>query len=150
MEIVARYGDSAPVDLEAMARDLNVAVKYDENLGDSISGSIRREGRGFVAAVNAKHSPARQRFTLAHELAHRILHADLIGDGIVDNEMYRSKTLPDDQERQADALAVELIMPIKLVRKFFKEVIRSYGDMAGLFDVSYEAARIRMNRLRLI
>jgi Zn-dependent peptidase ImmA (M78 family) len=34
------------------------------------------------------HHPNRQRFTLAHEIAHYVLHRDLVENGIVDDTMY--------------------------------------------------------------
>lgn len=149
MEVIGKYVDQAPVDLDCMARDLDVRVTYDAGLPESISGMIEREGNGFHVTINAGHSPKRQRFTLAHELAHRILHADLVGDGITDNAMYRSATLPDEKERQADSFAAELIMPAQKVRRLYKAGVTSFAAMAEAFNVSFEAAKVRMRWLRL-
>lgn len=150
MEVIGRYARQAPVDLEAMAEELDVRVVYDRTLPSGISGKIQREGDRFAVTINANHSPGRQRFTLAHELAHLILHADLIGAGVTDDAMYRSTALSDETERQADAFAAELIMPAQMVRQLFhKEGVKSIAGMAQRFDVSHDAAKVRMKWLRL-
>ena len=149
VEIIIPFLDHAPVDLDGMAAALGVAVIRDPSLPAGISGKIERSGRGFRIVVNGTHGPLRQRFTLAHEIAHYVLHRDLIGDGVTDDAMYRSGRLSDDYERQANRYAADLLMPARLIRAAWREGVRSFADMAARFDVSAEAARIRMRDLRL-
>lgn len=146
MEVIRAFADQAPVNLDAMARALGVDVRRERDLPDNVSGKIERRGAGFVATINASHSAKRQRFTLAHELAHRILHSDLIGDGITDDGLYRS-SLSDDIERQANAFAAELLMPARLVRKLYREGMKDTQSIAERFDVSYDAALVRLREL---
>ncbi|WPB86927.1 ImmA/IrrE family metallo-endopeptidase [Sediminicoccus rosea] len=146
MEVIRDFADRAPVDLDAMARALGVEVRRDQNLPENVSGKIERRRAGVVATINASHLANRQRFTLAHELAHRILHSDLIGDGITDDGLYRS-SLSDDIERQANAFAAELLMPARLVRKLYREGMKDTPSIAERFDVSYDAARVRLREL---
>ncbi|MDB5510739.1 MAG: uncharacterized protein JWR08_222 [Enterovirga sp.] len=93
--VIARHQEYLPVNLDAIARDLNVPV-YREPMQDSISGRISRRRNvsplsnepRFEIHNNSMHHPNRQRFTLAHEIAHYVLHRDLVENGIVDDTMY--------------------------------------------------------------
>ena len=146
MEVIRNFADRAPMDLDAMARALGVEVRRGQNLAANVSGKIERRGAGFVATINAAHSAKRQRSTLAHELAHRIFHSDLIGDGISDDGLYRS-SVSDDIERQANAFAAGRLVPARLVRKLYREGMKDTPSIAERFDVSYDAARVRLREL---
>lgn len=149
VEIVGDFLKTTPVDLDGMARALCVPVVYDANLSPDISGKIEKDRSspsGYRITVNGGHHRNRQRFTLAHEIAHFVLHRDLIGDGISDDALYRS-TLRDDIETQANRYAANLIMPAPLVREKKRQGIVSYSDMAREFLVSTEVAKIRMKNI---
>ncbi len=64
----------------------------------------------------------RMRFTCAHELGHWVLHQKLYS-GTGDVAAYEGKTSSDEShgliERQADALATALLMPIPQIKKCF-------------------------------
>lgn len=152
VEIIGRHLDSAPVDVHAIAEELGLGLVVDRSMSDDISGKIERHRAsraGYRITVNGRHSGTRQRFTVAHEIAHYVLHSDLIGDGIVDDAMYRSSR-GDHIERQANLYAAAVLMPAPLVRQKFREGVRSYGEMAKTFEVSYQVAEIRMKDLRLV
>jgi Zn-dependent peptidase ImmA (M78 family) len=59
---------------------------------------------GYSIYINSSDPPRRQRFTLAHEIDHFVRHRDLLGDGLIDDGMYRSK-LGAEYERRANRLA---------------------------------------------
>ena len=149
VEIVAPFLERAPVDLDGMAAALGLIVVRDPALPAEISGKIERAGDGFRVTINGAHGRFRQRFTLAHEIAHYVLHRDLIGDGVTDNAMYRSERLSDAIERQANRYATDLLMPARLMARAWRDGVRSFADMAARFAVSAEAASIRMRDLRL-
>ena len=93
--------------------NLGLLVKK-QSLGNEIAGQIVRDswrngntGRsGFTIYINSDQHPNRQRFTLAHEIAHYILHRDLIEDGLIDDTMYRS-SLSNFYETQANRMAAD-------------------------------------------
>ena len=137
-----------PVKLSALASNLGVRVVA-STLPAGISGELRPTTDGsYVISINRHDSSRRQRFTVAHELAHLLLHRDHIGTGIKDDALYRSG-LSDAREAEANRLAAEILMPMSLV----KQKLQAHGGVATEdvvaklaveFGVSDAAMRIRM------
>ena len=150
--VIARHTQDAPVSVEAIARDLGLSVYQDPRMPQEIAGKIVREDRGspagFSIYINANDPPRRRRFTLAHEIAHFVLHRDLIGDGLIDDGLYRSK-LGGAYERQANRMAANMLMPPALLRGFFRGGTTKIAPLAREFDVSADAMRIRLEDLGL-
>ena len=94
----------------------------------------------------------RQRFTLAHEIGHMLLHRDRIGDGIVDDILYRS-SLSDTLEAQANRLAADILMPYPLIMEKlheYEDIVdeeRKYESVARDLEVSTTALKIRLGKL---
>ena len=148
--VVAHYQQTAPVDIEAMAREMGLNIHVIWDFAEDVAGAIKKDHSaraGFAIYINRNDHPRRRRFTLAHEVAHYLLHSDLIGDGITDDALYRS-SLGGERETEANNMAANLIMPGQLVRQVYKTV-RSMVGMAAAFDVSEAAMRIRLKELRL-
>ena len=123
LALIRRFKLSAPVDVEGLAAALGIKVSY-ANLHPETSGMIERtRGDNFRIVVNANHPKTRQRFTIAHELGHYMLHRHLIGEGIEDNKayrssydgMYRNRDIGPTQETEANKFAVGVLMPDHLV-----------------------------------
>ena len=147
---IADHQDVAPVRLSELAKAFGIPVKA-ATLAPGISGEIRPDENGFVIRIN-RHDPAkRQRFSVAHELAHFLLHADQIGSGIADDVLYRS-SLSDRREAQANRLAADILMPDDLVRQQVEAAHeKGVGDLvlflAEEFAVSEAAMRIKLDQL---
>lgn len=110
---------SPPVPVERIAKSLGVSVRF-APLEDDLSGMAFIKGAAKVVAVNALHHPNRQRFTVAHELGHHVLHAERLASGVhVDRVIMRRDQLSsegsDDFEIQANVFASELLMPLHLI-----------------------------------
>lgn len=151
LAVVAKYQTTAPVNLNGIARDLNLPV-ISTSLSYDIAGQIVRDKRtsprsGFVIYINSDQHENRQRFTLAHEIAHFILHRDLIESGIVDDTMYRS-SLSNHYEVQANRMAADILMPIRLVKAMYAK-FPLVDALAGRFQVSSAAMKIRLDGLGL-
>jgi len=147
-----RFQDAPPVRLPELARALGVPVKA-ATLGPGISGEIRPNANrdGFVIRVNRHDHPKRQRFTVAHEIAHFLLHREEIGDGIEDDVLYRS-ALSDRREQQANRLAADILMPEGLLEQAVGDAeIRNVEDvplyLSEVFGVSEAAMRIKVGQL---
>jgi Zn-dependent peptidase ImmA (M78 family) len=146
--IISRHAQRAPVNVEAIARDLGLSV-YLDRLPPDVAGKIVRNPSGYSVYLNPADPTRRRRFTLAHEIAHYVLHRDLIGDDLIDDGMYRSK-LGGRYERQANQLAADILMPPGLVRGYYLGGTNSPVELGNIFDVSADAMRIRLQELNLI
>lgn len=148
MEVVRRHQLSAPVQTIPIANELGILVYHVPNWPNNLSGKIMRSelqgGKsGFAIYVNGAHHPNRRRFTTAHEIAHFILHHDSIGDGIVDDGLYRS-TLSNVLEAQANRLAADILMPWHLLNPLIDSGTSSVEKLASHFGVSVSAMSIRL------
>lgn len=149
-EIIERHQAKLPVNIVGMARGMGATVYRARGWPDYASGKIEvDEERGghdnLVIYVNAKHSLNRRRFTIAHEVAHIILHRDLIGDGITTDGLYRSG-LGTAAERAANRLAGNLLMPWQWIRELTEdEGITSVSTLASRFQVSRDAMVIQLD-----
>ena len=118
-QIIAKYQSQAPVDVVAIAAELGINVWETNSLSESISGKIFKDplnggSSGYSILVNAGHSLARKRFTIAHEIAHFILHRKRLESGdLVDDAMYRSG-VSAREETEANMFAADLLMPFPL------------------------------------
>src|SRR5208282_4373426 len=63
----------APIPVEELANALKIDVRYSEG-SDDVSGALIRNADAVVIAVNSAQHENRQRFTIAHELGHFLLH----------------------------------------------------------------------------
>lgn len=152
------FRSTAPVDVEGLALALQLRVER-QNLDDEICGMIKKRGDGYVIIVNNNHAITRQRFTIAHEIGHFIYHRGKIGDGVVDNALYRQTTyngitnnnINSKDEQQANNFAANLLMPEDLIEKIKNECDGCYDSLklAEKLNVSVQAIKIRLDNLRL-
>lgn len=147
-QIIAKYQVQAPVDVVAIAKDLGINV-WKKSFPDSISGKIFRDAlnggsSGYSIAVNEGHSFVRQRFTVAHEIAHFLLHRPMLESGeLVDDGLYRSG-LGSKEETAANRFAADILMPLPLIRKLMDAGIREPQSLATRLQVSLAAIKIRL------
>ncbi len=144
---------SIPVDVEGLAMALGLYVEKQDNLGN-ISGIIKRRNDKYIIVVNNEHPEVRQRFTISHEIGHFFYHRNKIGDGIVDDALYRhsdckgiiNNNVNLEDEKQANNFAANLLMPTSAITKLIAEnnnkIDSSY--LADKLKVSTEAINIRL------
>jgi Zn-dependent peptidase ImmA (M78 family) len=146
-----------PVRVDAIARNLGALIKY-EPFDDGISGVFYRDNRNVVIGVNSLHHPNRQRFTIAHEIGHLVLH----GLDVHVDKGYRmilrdskSSQAVDPMEIDANRFAAALLMPADLVRHDVRKYIHDVEDDAELkqlakrFQVSTQAMAFRLANLEV-
>ena len=154
--------DQAPVDVFTLADLLEIEVFEAEFKDRDTCGMITKSAAdgAFRIFVNREHGHSRQRYTVAHELGHFILHKDKFSDpqnaSLIDSElsMFRfgpdSKGGPDTRrlEIQANKFAASLLMPRKLVESAFA-LLGDIQAIADLFEVSRAAMGFRLSSLDL-
>ena len=74
---IDEYLSEHPVKLGAMAKQLGIKVLL-STLPRGISGQIIQENGNSVIRISRHEAKHRQRYTLAHEIAHCLLHSDRI------------------------------------------------------------------------
>lgn len=146
-QLISAHQETVPVNLVGLAAALNLNVKS-ATLSPGISGEIRPDGLGgYIIRVNRHDSPGRQRFTVAHEIAHFLLHEEYIGAGITDDALYRSAQ-SDRIEAEANRLASDIVMPTSRVRDAVGERSTASGaleeELAVKFAVSPAAMKIKL------
>ena len=139
-----------PVKLGAIADRLGVKVLL-STLPRGTSGQIGKENGNFVIRINRHEAKHRQRFTLAHELAHYLLHRERIeADGEwSENVLLRAPNQPIQIEYEANRLAFDLVIPSHLLAKATAEYIgpmtsEVIEDLARRFRVSTAAMEIKL------
>lgn len=138
--------DTEPLNITKLAQLLNISISY-EPMEEDKSGSLELDkptGR-WLMTVNSLHHPRRQRFTIAHEIGHKIRHGGL-SDKFEDTTFFRS-TESDHREVEANKFAAELLMPKAAFEKYIKTVSREVEDIADHFQVSSMAVRVRAKEL---
>jgi len=149
MQILAKYHTHAPVDVIGMATELGLNVWGMPSLGPRISGKIFRDPinggpSGFSIAVNSTEPAVRQRFTVAHEIAHFLLHrAQLENGDLIDDTMYRSG-LSSTEEAAANKMAAHILMPFSLINTLVTNGLNSVDALAERLQVSKTAMKIRL------
>lgn len=150
--------DGPPIDVIRIAEDLGINVVF-QPLDREVSGVlVVKDGRATMG-VNVSHYPNRQRFTIAHEIGHFMLHKPKSGV-FVDTTYtyYRDPTASDGsilEEIQANAFAAELLMPENFIKEYLEVCFFDLHDpdavqeMTNLFEVSEQALAVRLVNLGL-
>ena len=113
-------------DLKSIAAQLGFEIIH-MDLGDEVLPTGAHQIGGQIQPVlkliqvNSTLSNEQQRFTLAHEIGHAVLHPDLAAhrDIPLDHERSDARRIPI--ERQADQFAALLLMPEYLLQELFYE-----------------------------
>lgn len=145
-----------PVPVEKIAKSRDIAVRFSP-FDQELSGMALIKDGVSVIGVNALHHPNRQRFTIAHELGHHIMHRDLI-DGTVHIDkgftLWRDSVAAqgtDLVEMQANAFASELLMPKQFISQIEGIENLDIDDETGMkalakrFRVSVTALQNRLS-----
>jgi transcriptional regulator with XRE-family HTH domain len=137
-----------PIDVLGIGRDLGVAV-FLRPFPDALSALLLRHGKNAFIGVNSHQAPVRQRFSVAHELGHFVLHhgdQHFIDYGFpaVEGQVPGYNW---EHEQAANQFAAELLMPADLVAHDARTT--SLARLARRYDVSQEAMGFRLANLGL-
>lgn len=129
-----------PVDIFDLAYNLDVQVFMIAE--QSWSGFLDTRAGPARVWLKQEDSIVRQRFTLAHELGHLMLHPS--------NSMAFRDTIfsgADFKEAQANGYAVGLLMPLFMLAQIAPHFGYDVDRLAAIFGVSSAAMEIRLLNL---
>lgn len=108
-----------PVPVDRIARSLGARLRYSP-LDEELSGFVFINNGVPIIGVNSLHHPNRQRFTVAHEIAHLQLHPEFITTTVHVDKQFAESVLKRDTssssgterlEVEANQFAAALLMP---------------------------------------
>ena len=120
------------------------------------------KGKRGAIGYNSAHASVRQRFTVAHEIGHYMLHVKnahsrlFLDRYVVYRRDDQSSTGNDREEIEANAFAAALLMPAELVRDEIRKNNLDLDDeddlgvLAKRFNVSTTAMSFRLGNLGLL
>ena len=166
-ELVTKYGAKVrdllkeagiatmPIDVERIAKHLELSVVR-RPLEDEYSGFLAIKEKTIV--VNSLHPRTRQRFTIAHEIGHFLLHGNEANLPVfIDRKVYfrhareRFDLTTQRREHDANHFAAELLMPQRMLADYVeanplddRDYSRELKALADEFDVSKQAMGFRL------
>lgn len=162
--LLKRFGVNAPaVPVDRIARGLGAQLRFSP-LDAELSGMIYVKGDTPIIGINSLHHPNRQRFSIAHEVGHLVLHRPRISGKVHVDKEFRvqlatlnrdaTSALGSDRiEIEANQFAAELLMPTTwfvqaLASKHFDIDNESpLDEIARKFRVSRQALDFRVRNL---
>jgi Zn-dependent peptidase ImmA (M78 family) len=143
-----------PIDIEKLAEKLGLNI-YKELLPEDISGILDLRTLPIIM-VNKEHHIHRQRFSIAHEIGHYVLHKPkrIHVDKQTFYRNYKSSEGLDEIEIDANRFAAAILMPTELVNfqlNQYVDFIDSNEDvvlkLSKLFEVSATSISFRFLNL---
>lgn len=147
---------AAPVPVEDIAGRLGASLRY-EHFQNEVSGLLMRGPNGVIIAVERDQPTTRQRFTIAHEIGHLVLHDQ--EEVRIDRSFplrfrsQHSSSAEDVEEIEANAFAASLLMPAALLRREMHGLALDIEDeeqirrLASRYQVSLQAMTYRLLNL---
>jgi Zn-dependent peptidase ImmA (M78 family) len=138
---------STKVSLDTIITKLNIAVRK-ADLGEGILGACKTVGLRRLIVINPNIKYIEQeRFTLAHEIGHILIHH---GSHYCTKESFNMWKSASEKEYEANAFAAELLLPRKvMVELLSKEDISipMISSIAKSYETSMSATAIRLVKL---
>lgn len=148
-----------PIKVNEICTFYELNFEYSD-LGKNVSGLLAKNSSRSAIGVNVHENETRQRFTIAHELGHYLLHTKKQDQLFIeDKKMYRDKSSSSGElkmEREANAFAAALLMPEHLLKSEIDEAgldpsnEDSIKQLAADFKVSEVAMTYRLTNLKLM
>lgn len=160
ISVLKRTGfDQLPIAVDEVAKALGAKITYKPFDGD-VSGMLyRSDDSPPVIGVNSTHPPTRQRFSIAHEVGHLVMHK---GTPVFIDRFARVNWragASSAEEVEANAFAAELLMPRELVAREVDAALakneRTSPDqlskrLAKSFNVSAQSMGYRLENLGVL
>lgn len=134
------------LDLESLVSALGIKLRY-ECLDDKKSGALFRddESTQWIILVEKRHHKNRQRYTIAHELAHYCQHRHL--KKRFDDKIFFRGGKVSPEEHQANNFASQILMPEYKLKELVASGVSDVEELSKYFQVSTLALRLRAKSL---
>lgn len=133
------------IDIEAIAYDAGIEILYERLYG--CEATLVGFGSRAIATINPSLSRGRERFSIAHEIGHWIMHRGKSFRCRVD-DIVQNYEADVRLEKEADLFASHLLMPTSIFRLSIKAAnrpgLRDLQEIANQFEVSLQAVSIRL------
>lgn len=133
---------SLQVIIEHLQKDFDLTVSR-VDLSRGVSGLLVRcselDTEYYAIGFNQNEPWCRRRFTIAHEIGHLLFG----------HTCSKDKGLKDNNEKEADVFAAELLIPTGLIKKDFLKS-PSIPELSKLYRVSEQAMGIKICDSRLL
>lgn len=149
-----------PVDVKELAEAQGALVVEEPNEEETSGFLFRAAGTPPVIGVNANHAPTRKRFTVAHELAHLLLHTQEgvhVDYAVLKMRDSRASEGSDEDEIEANRFAAEILMPrdflvadLAALGPICADDEKAIASLAKKYGVSPQAMAIRLSTLNLV
>ena len=143
----AGYVEGFSTDIRKLIEDTPGLSLSFEDLGENDAYIKKINDNCFHIAINSKHPPVRQKFSMAHEYIHFQFHRDSIDSMPEGEKILHRNEERDWKEYQANKAAAEILMPYD----YFVEIVRQNGGdisrIASSFGVSTLSVRFRAKEL---
>jgi len=149
--------DEPPVPVDEIAEHLGAEIRYSPFDGELAGMLVRGDEGEIVIGVNSLHHINRQRFTIAHECGHLLLHK---GKDVHIDKTFRvnrrdelSSKAVDPDEIEANRFAAELLMPYDMIvddivdYELDMEDDEELAELATRYQVSVQALTHRVTNL---
>lgn len=135
------YINKPPIKPEIIAYGLGIELHFQE-LPPPISGVLYNHNNHPMILINKRDNPLRQRFTIAHEIGHFLLHnskAKIYLD-------YPTSKNPKI-EKEANTFAASLLLPEFFLKRYLNLPSQK---ISSIFQVSQKVIEIRLKDFKAI
>lgn len=156
MEVIGIVSDHirlpGAVNILALAEALGIDY-FEDDISDNVTICISRERT--IIRVDRHLPEAQRRFAGAHAIAHYILHSDILANSrevhrdtlFGDNKRHSGGSITDNYQKQANKMAVQLLMPVARLHALMTEHSGDPEAIAAEFDLPVEMVKIRIDAL---
>jgi Zn-dependent peptidase ImmA (M78 family) len=155
------HSSSVPVPVEEIAVEAGLRV-IRSSADWNESGFLLRDGATAIIGINSRNSARRQRFTIAHELGHWVLHKGkplIVDQSVMVNKRDDVSSQATNQEEiEANQFAAALLMPKSMILPAVETQMSGgmasrdelISSMSRQFDVSADAMGWRLINMGIL
>jgi Zn-dependent peptidase ImmA (M78 family) len=136
-----------PIPIQRIVAYYGLTLKIGKFDNSEVVGSYQRDTK--VISVSQDDPYTRTSFTIAHELGHHFLHAEMPSEIFYRAATYQPDVQDDKIEAEANCFAACLLMPLSKMKVFYPFLKNEPDKLADLFGVSKIAMNYRIKNLKL-